>query len=180
MSALYHGSADFLHNGTLLQSQPQSGTIDDELKMHELITLATFDHFKPQGAIGRFEAIYCADTPEQCSSLGAWGDLVYEVEPVGPVERHHAGWFPPMLNLIGNAFFEVWERHGLNLTLEQVVALLPRYGWPDPEMEAIAADYWEGLAADNNDRWEYLMRQAVVVREIEMPDEEVEEDLPLA
>jgi hypothetical protein len=167
---LYHGSADFLPNGTLLKPQRQSGPIDDELKLHELITLATFEHFKPKDGIGRFQAIYCTDAPELCSPLGAWGDLIYEVEPVGVVERHHAGWFYHMLNLVTDATFEIWERHGLNLTLKQVVALLPQYGWPTPEMASIAADYWEGLAADDNDHWEYLMRQAVVVQEIEMPE----------
>lgn len=172
MNALYHGSADFLPNGTVLKPRRLTGTIDDELQLHELITLATFEHFKPPGAIGRFQAIYCATSPELCSSLGAWGELVFEVTPIGEVERHHAGWFTPMLDLLTDATFEIWERHG-PLSLKQVLALLPAHGWPTPEMAAIAADYWEGLAADDNNHWEYLVRQAVLVREVAMPEAEV-------
>ena len=166
---LYHGSADFLPRGTLLKPRSRAGLIDDEFKLHELLTLHTFDYFKPSGLIGRLQAIYCTDAPELCSPLGAWGEMVFEVTPLGKVEKYHASWFPALLNYLTEATLDIWEQTG-PLTLKQAVALLPQHGWPTSEMEAIAADYWAGLAADDHDHWEYLMRSAVVVHEVEVPE----------
>lgn len=166
----YHGSADFLPRSTKLKPRERSGLITDDLELHELLTLYTFDHFKPIGAIGRLHAVYCCDAPNLCSSLGAWGEMVFEVTPVGKVERHHAGWFPAMLDLLTQATLDMLADHKA-LTLNQAAYWLPQYGWPTNEMQAIAANYWDGLAADDSPHWEYLMRHGVVVHEVAVPEE---------
>ena len=168
----YHGTdADLAAGEEMRAYDHEEAVVDDELHLAEELALMTFDLFKPADAISRQEAIYLAERPEDCKALGAWGDNVYEVEPIGAVESHSSGWFDLVFDAVLRHAVEEWERG--NGAYSAWINIHP-HEWPTPEVEAMCRDYWAGLAPPGEVvyKQEHLCLAAkVVARVLEEPGE---------
>jgi hypothetical protein len=165
----YHGTnLDLAVGEKLLAYSHEEVIVDSEGHLAEELALMAFDLFKPEGAIGRQEAIYLTDKAEDCMALGAQGERVYEVEVVGEVQCYNSGWFDAVFDAVFGYAVEEWERG--NGAYAAWINIYPHL-WPTPEVAKMCRAYWAGEAAPANAypfKWEYLAREARVVGPIEV------------
>lgn len=78
-------------------------------------------------------------------SAGGFANFIYEVKPIGNVERNHIGWW----SLINSNIHRILQSHPL---------------------EDYARAYWDGIECDISPGharpWEYRCREAIVVADV--------------
>jgi hypothetical protein len=78
----YHGSFNELSIGTMLATTEGGHTNNapDELEQ-------VFEKHKPSDRISRKAAVYLTTDPEDIDALGGYTDYIYQVEPLGKLEK---------------------------------------------------------------------------------------------
>lgn len=96
------------------------------------------EHYRPDGMISRDDAVYMVDDPDDIINAGGIIDFIYEVVPIGPVERSDLGWYREV-------------KGAMNLEKS------------DEATREFAESYWDGVSYHGIGVWEYRARQARVI-----------------
>jgi 8-oxo-dGTP pyrophosphatase MutT (NUDIX family)/GNAT superfamily N-acetyltransferase len=132
---LYHGTRAKLEIGTILTPQPHGYVNDPEVAQHEQI----MENARPEGSLPRNQSVYMVADPDEIDFAGGYEDFVYEVEPIGEVERNNMGWYSEV------SMYE-WDNIADSRAVEA------------------AESYWLGLDFPKSSIWEYRAPKAKIVR----------------
>ena len=132
---LYHGTKAKLQVGMILTPQPHGYVNDPEVAQHEAI----MENARPEGALPRNQSVYMVADPDEIDFAGGYEDYIYEVEPIGEVERNNMGWYSEV------SMYE-WDDEA------------------DPRAVEAAESYWLGSDFPKASIWEYRAPQAKIVR----------------
>lgn len=147
MTRLYHGSNDLLAVGTVLRGRGASYEAD----WHQTGFYGVLERYRPDDAIPHAEAVFAVDDPDVIDVAGGGTEWIFELEAEGPVSRHDLNWSSEISCLLSDGHAE------------------------DSEAVAAAArNYWAGLPHPNESVWEYLVREATIVRVGSFEDFEIE------
>jgi len=137
--ALYHGSQAELPVGTILRPQSTGYATDTDEMVQQ--TERIVERYRPRNCIPRFQAVFMVANPDEIVSAGGYEDFIYQVEPVGKIERSDLAWY----SQVGLYF---WDDEN------------------DPEARQYAKAYWAGTPFKNpaNSLWEYRARSAKILR----------------
>lgn len=101
----YHGSKNNLEINTILISQENKGYTSYE----ECLSIENaFEHFRPKNKISRKIAIYLVDNPEIIEKVGGYDDYIYEIDPMGDVQKSDLYWYNEVAKEMGD-FFDIEE-----------------------------------------------------------------------
>lgn len=138
----FHGSRKRFKNGFILLPQKIGYVNDDD----ELIQISEriLEKNRPAHCLPRTKCVYMVDDPNYIEHAGGWIDFVYQVKPMGKVERNDLAWYSEISN----------------------------YYWDDindPEAKLFAENYWNGIQYKNieNSLWEYRAASAEIIQMIE-------------
>src|SRR5271157_3270029 len=133
---LYHGSKKQFQPGDILTPRSDGYFSDPDTRQHEEIV----ERNRPEGALPRSNSVYMVADPEEIDRAGGYENYVYEVEPIGNVEKNDLEWY-------GQISSYEWE------------------GDENPEADKMAQGYWSGLELGGNwTLYEYRAPQAKIVR----------------
>src|SRR5208282_2198299 len=133
----YHASTDMLEPGTVLVPQHDPSQFLEREAYRE--------ESRPEGHLSRKECVYMGIRPKD---VKLWGRYIYEVKPLGPVERNNIGWFEEMFYLDEPEWMEEDDDDsGITKTLERA-----------------ATNYWTGAPYQGGLGWEYRAPQAEIIR----------------
>jgi len=147
-SEYYHGSYDFLPNGTILT--PSMGNFMGTFSQNEMDSHFKLEQFRPSNYLSRNHAIYMCDNPDDIDNAGGANDHIYMVSPQGKVEKHDVNW----LSEIDFIMSEAWD----NGTQEEQETI--------DKVQNAALNYWNGVPHYNESLWEYLVPSAKVMQEV--------------
>jgi len=147
-SKYYHGSYDFLPNGTILT--PSMGNFMGTFSQDEMDSHFKLEQFRPSNYLSRNDAVYMCDNPDDIDNAGGANDHIYLVNPQGKVEKHDVNW----LSEIDFIMSEAWD----NGTQEEQETI--------DKVQNVALNYWDGVPHYNESVWEYLVSSAKVVQEV--------------
>lgn len=128
----YHGSSTPLRQGTVLTPGKGVGLQNHPiLQAHEM----EVDKLRPRDCISRQRCIYMCASPEDVKRSGGSGAYIYEVAPIGQVDKSDQAWY------------------GVSDDLS------------NPDSFDAIANYWEGVPYPNSNEslWEYRAKSAKVV-----------------
>lgn len=94
------------------------------------------ESYRPVNKISRFESVFMVNDPSLVEYAGGYEDFIYEVEPIGQVDRSDLSWYSEI---------EIYN---------------------DPEeREECAKNYWNGIPFTNpaNRLWEYRAKEAKII-----------------
>lgn len=116
---------------------------------------------RPDGCLPRTQSIFMGVTPAE---VKLWGPIIYEVEPIGDIERNDISCFEALVDLEYQDEWEVDEER------------YPEGGDAVAErMEKAVRDYWHGV--ERNGFWEYrapavrFLRRLDPVHELGLDDQ---------
>jgi hypothetical protein len=144
---LYHGSRRRFPKGFVLLPQSKGYVSWDEVRVHEQF----IERYRPRDCLSRGQSVFMVADPRLAETAGGYEDYVYEVRPVGKVERNDLNWYE-VLNVLDNYSIEEQEQIDLN----------------DPEWIAAAKNYWKGVPHPGRSMWEYRSPSAVIIRRVKL------------
>ena len=147
-SKYYHGSYDFLPNGTILT--PAMGNFMGTFSQDEMDSHFKLEQFRPSNYLSRNDAIYMCDNLDDIDNAGGATDHIYLVNPQGKVEKHDVNW----LSEIDFIMSEAWDSG----TQEEQETI--------DKVQNAALNYWNGVPHYNESVWEYLVPSAKVIQEV--------------
>ncbi len=101
----FHGSKNNLEIGETLISQVDTGYTSYE----ECISIENaFEYFRPEDKISRKTAIYLVDNPNIIEKVGGYDDYIYEIDPIGNIQKSDLYWYNEVAKEMGD-FFEIEE-----------------------------------------------------------------------
>ena len=105
----FHGSKNNLEIGETLISQEDTGYTSYE----ECISIENaFEYFRPEDKISRKTAIYLVDDPNIIEKVGGYDDYIYEIDPIGNIQKSDLYWYNEVAKEMGD-FFEIEEINNL-------------------------------------------------------------------
>jgi hypothetical protein len=144
----FHGSYDKLPRGTVLS--PEHGNFMKTFEDFEMEGHFKLEQFKPAGSLSRNECIFMTDNIDDIDNAGGATDHIYIVNPIGKTEIHDLGWMSEIDVIISDSF-DNGEQDSPE-TLEKI--------------KQAALNYWAGVPFSDDPVWEYLAKQAVIVKEV--------------
>jgi RNA:NAD 2'-phosphotransferase (TPT1/KptA family)/8-oxo-dGTP pyrophosphatase MutT (NUDIX family)/ribosomal protein L32 len=132
---LYHGSRVKFKPGDILTPQPSGYVNAPDVAIIE----GVMEKSRPEGALPRKDSVYMVARPDDVDRAGGYDDYIYEVQPVGKVERGDLGWYGDV---------SVYGEHQPD----------------DPEVIQAAKNYWAGEPHDKFRLWEYRAPKVKIVR----------------
>lgn len=144
----YHGSYDFLPNGTILT--PDKGNFMGTFSQDEMDSHFKLEQFRPSNYLSRNKAVYMSRDIDDIDLSGGATDHIYEVQPLGKVERHDLNWMTEIDIIISDA----WDSG----TQEEQETL--------DKVKNSALNYWKGVPHYNESVWEYLVLSAEILQEL--------------
>jgi hypothetical protein len=140
----YHGSDRQFPVGFVLRPQPDGyvhGVAGDEFDRAIRRREKILETYRPPQMISRMEAVFLTDSPTLVDNAGGHSDYIYEVAPIGPVEKSNLGWYT-----------EIERATEMGGRLSKARAS----EW--------ALNYWHGVAGRGTD--EYRCRTARILRRV--------------
>lgn len=144
----YHGSYHKLPNGTVLN--PDKGNFMGTFTQDEMDSHFKLEEFRPSKFISRDRAVYMCDNVDDLDNSGAATKHIYEVRPIGKVERHDLNWMSEIDLIMDEAWTNGQQED--EETIEKV--------------KQAALNYWNGVPHINESVWEYLASSARIMREV--------------
>ena len=139
----YHGSYDKFEVGEILTP----GEDDYEEGMENVEWYHVLHQHRPMESRQHSWSVFMTGNEDDIDVAGGSTDYVYEVEPIGDVERHDINW------------------------ASEISYLLDAGHEPDSdEIKEAAANYWAGKPHHNEQVWEYLAPKAKIVGVLEEGD----------
>lgn len=146
----YHGSFDFLEEGTILTPEKSASKNSDFgysiMESHNKAEL-----FKPKEFLSRENAVFMCDDLDDLDLSGASLEHIYIVNPLGKIEKHDINWLSEIDLIMSEA-----KENGLAEDVNTV-----------EKVKEAALNYWHGVAHYNESVWEYLTPKAEIITEIE-------------
>ncbi len=140
----FHGSGIALPKGTILVPRGIEGWKNDPSHLK-------VEAFRPHQFLSREKAVFMSQDLDELDLSGASTNHVYEVQPLGPVQKHDINW----LSEIDMVISELAD--GRDQEDEDVIE----------EIEKIAKKYWMGEPYDGESVWEFLTPSAKVIKEVD-------------
>jgi tRNA uridine 5-carbamoylmethylation protein Kti12 len=139
MKAFFHGSSEFIKNNTILKPHADSYVkqVDNDF-LEKLM-----EKYRPESKISRYDAVFMVDNMDLIDDAGGSTDFIYEVSPIGEIERSDLAWYSEVQ--------AVDEEENENLIKEY------------------ALNYWNGVKFHDEESslWEYRAKSAIVIDLIE-------------
>ncbi len=148
---LFHGSYDnSFESGSILLARP------DEYDKNWSGTdfYAILEHYRQTGKLAHKNAVFMVGDEDDIDLAGGSTDVIYEVEAIGPVQRHDLNWSSEISSLM--------SIHG-------------EAGRDHEDVQYAANAYWNGIPHHDENVWEYL---APAMRVVEMIHDETSEFHP--
>lgn len=102
---------------------------------------AALERWRPEGALAHRAAVFMVSEIDDIDLAGGSTEWCLEVQPIGEVTRHDLNWSSLISCLVS-------EGHGIE----------------SAEVRAAAEAYWSGRPSEDENVWEYLVAEAVVLR----------------
>ena len=135
----YHGSFDKLPVDTILR--PQTGY---EKNWGGNQFYQVLEKYRPPNMVSHKNAVFMCDNLEDIDLAGGADHFIYEVMPLGPVEKHDLNWSSEISMLA--------DEEGPNQELA---------------LKKAAEHYWNGDPHYNESVWEYLTTNAKIIALVE-------------
>ncbi|MFA5314220.1 MAG: hypothetical protein WC375_13040 [Methanomassiliicoccales archaeon] len=122
-------------NNTLLTPQPY-GYVSQERDIEDIVEL-----YRPSNKINRAESVFMVDNPDLIDFAGGYEDYVYQVMPIGQVDKSDLSWYSEV-----SIYLDATEE----------------------EQAEWSRNYWNSVPYKNpsNSLWEYRARSAKIVKMI--------------
>lgn len=88
MSLFYHGSYQKLTEKSSIIKIQNGYTEEAEAEFENLV-----NSLKPKHLISRTKALFICDDIENLDDAGAYTDFIYEVEPIGQIDKSDLAWY---------------------------------------------------------------------------------------
>ena len=133
----FHGSMNYLPTGTILRPRGEAYEADwgDADFYHVL------EYYRPVGCLPHKDAIFLVDDPEDIDLAGGGTEYCFEVVPQGEISSHDLNWSSEISVLVDQG-----------------------YDLNSLEVKNAALSYWKGTPHTNESVWEYLVKEAEIVR----------------
>lgn len=133
----YHGSRRKFPDGFTLTPQA-IGYVHDEKKVEDFV-----EKYRPPNKLSRFKSVFMVTDPEEIDYAGGYEDFIYEVMPVGVVEKSDLSWY------------------------SEISVYLHEDNQVEPMIEA-AKNYWSGVPFTDpkSSLFEYRTSAATITRRI--------------
>jgi hypothetical protein len=132
--SFFHGSKNEFPIGFILTPQRKNGYVHQEKASENIV-----EKYRPVDKISRFESVFLVDEPSLIDYAGGYDDFVYQVAPIGQLDKSDLCWYTEMfLYLVA----------------------------PAEEQEIVAVNYWNGLPYNKpaSILWEYRARSAKIIK----------------
>jgi hypothetical protein len=143
----FHASDQELPIGTLLKP---SGEPSQFWEREEFL-----EEHRPENKLSRLQSVFMGVTAEE---VKMWGPHVYEVEPIGTVERNDVNWFEELVYL--EDIEEKFMAADTEEEEQRIEDLRER-------MKDAANNYWEGKPGPHHQWWEYRVPSARVLKKVD-------------
>ncbi len=149
---LYHGSRkEFPVGFTLLpQSDGYASSSDESIANTERI----LESHRPAQCLPRAKSVFMVTDPEEIDFAGGYTDFVYQVEPVGKVEKNDMAWYSSLATVI-------WD----DVNDPEAIRLAEGYWSGQPEKPLRSFEYRALL--ESHTLFEYRAPSAKIIRVIE-------------
>jgi hypothetical protein len=134
LSRHWHGSFVDLPVGTVLIPQPGY-----EQRWTDLLAAKVLEDLRPSGCRAHRDSVFTCVDQQDVDNCGGHTEWLFEVEPIGPTERHDLTW-----------------------TTRIEIRLSSGRAPDDPEIVQLAARYWSG-APTEEPVWEHLSGSATIL-----------------
>lgn len=109
------------------------------------------EHYRPKDKLAHKHAVFMVDNIDDVDNAGAPTDAIYEVEPIGDVQRYDMNWSTEISGIIACDGAEAWHTD---------------------RVKGIAEAYWSGLPYPDRDSvWEYLAPRMKIVQLVHCENE---------
>ena len=130
----YHGSYTKLKPGTILRPNPEYEKDWNHTDFYSIL-----EFYRPKNKLSHKNAVFMCDNLDDIDNAGGATQFIYEIEPLGPVEKHDLNWSSEISMLA-----EEPEKNARKI-------------------KTAAMHYWMGEPHPNEQVWEYLTTYARVV-----------------
>ena len=130
----YHGSFTKLKNGTILRPNPN---YEQDWSHTDFYSVLEF--YRPKNMISHKNAVFMCGDIDDVDLAGGATAFIYEVEPLGIVEKHDLNWSSEI----------------------SMLAEEPRKN--SEELKIAAMHYWNGDPHTDEQVWEYLTTNARII-----------------
>ncbi len=131
----YHGSTDELPIGTILKPRT-----DYEKNWENTDFYWILENFRPEGMLAHKDSVFMCDNPDDVDAAGGGTEYLFEVQPLGIVEKHDLNWSSEISMLVSEGADEL-----------------------DSRVEDAAYNYWHGVPHPDETLWEYLTPAAKII-----------------
>lgn len=129
----WHGSMDQLKIGTILMP-----TSNYEERWNSTDFYNVLERYRPLHCLAHKNSVFMCDNDNDIDCAGGGTEWVFEVKPLGAIERHDMNWSSEISGAIcENA--------------------------PEETLREYAMNYWNGLPHHSESVWEYLTTSAVII-----------------
>lgn len=128
----YHGSFDSTFEpGKVLRPRGDAYANDwSDTDFYDIL-----EHYRPSDKLAHKDAVFMVGDEDDIDLAGGATDVIYEVEPIGPVQKHDLNWSSEISCLM--------SIHG-------------EEGRDRAEVRKAAENYWSGRPHHDENVWEYL------------------------
>lgn len=131
----FHGSMIRLEVGTILLPQEKYAESWGSTSFCDAL-----EHHRPADMIAHKDAVFMCQSDEDVDLAGGGTEWLFEVEPVGKIQRHDLNWSSEISCLTSDG-------HAID----------------SDEVKRAAEAYWSGLAHHDENVWEYLAVAARII-----------------
>jgi len=128
----YHGSMQKLPVGTILTPRDDYEDNWGRVPFYNALEL-----YRPKGQLPHRSAVFMTSDEEDIDLAGGGTDWIFQVTPLGPVQKHDLNWSSEISALYDNG-----------------------YSIESPEVIEAAGNYWNGVPHHNENVWEFLTPKA--------------------
>ena len=134
MVKYYHGSHTELEIGKSITAR---SNYEEDWGKTDFYKILEF--YRPKHMISHNEGVFMCDNDEDVDLAGGSIDFIYEVKPIGFVEKHDLNW-------------------------SSEISCLVSEGYPidSLEIKKAAENYWKGIPHTDENVWEYISREFIV------------------
>ncbi len=130
----YHGSWNKLEVGTKLTPRPSYEDDWGNTDFYEIL-----ERYRPNNMLPHKSAVFMVGDDNDIDLVGGGTEWVFEVTPIGKVERHDMNWSSQISMLISDG-----------------------YNIESDEVKHAALAYWNGIPHEDEPVWEYLTPAAII------------------
>ena len=137
MTVYFHGSMEALPVGYVMKGRGEAYAADwSRTDFYDVL-----ERYRPADSIAHKDGVFMCSDPDDVDLAGGGTEWIFELRVDGPVTRHDLNWSSQISCLLSDG-------HGVD----------------SPEVRKAAESYWAGIPHPDENVWEFLTREAVILR----------------